>query len=313
MLAATEFSIHGAPHMKSPSHFPTSPTSSSSGHAGQAAPDFREVLYCVDDPVATITLNRPDRLNGITDLMSKEMARAFELAEADERVVGIVLTGAGRGFCAGADMDRLQSAASGDGLQESEWTGPLPSPGDPQAGAEFAHGYGWMLAVRKPVIAAINGPAAGLGLVWALLCDLRFAASDAKFTTAFANRGLIAEHGSSWLLPRLIGSAAALDLLWSGRKFSADEALRLGVVNRVTESSVVEEAQDYVRQLAAHSAPKSLMIMKRQVYQHLMKGLGESIQESNELMAESFTRDDFREGVQSFLEKRQPEFCRVAG
>ncbi len=271
---------------------------------------YEEVIYQVDDPVATITLNRPDRLNAITGRLSREMAHAFERAEADPRVVGIVLTGAGRGFCAGADMGRLQSAASGNSLND-EWDGPEPTPGDPNAGPEYEHGYGWMLAVRKPVIAAVNGAAAGLGFVYALLCDMRFAHSGAKFTTAFANRGLIAEHGSSWILPRLIGSANALDLLWSGRKFMADEALNLGVVNRVTDGDVAEEAREYIRSLAAHSAPKSLMIMKQQVYKHLMQGLGESIRESNELMVESLGREEFREGVQSYVEKRAPAFTRV--
>ncbi len=273
--------------------------------------EYREIIYTVDDPVATITLNRPDRLNAITDRMGREMAHAFERAEADPSVVGIVLTGAGRGFCAGADMGRLQSAAAGGALAEADWEGPDPAPGDPNAGAQFAEGYGWMMSVRKPVIAAINGPAAGLGFVYTLLCDMRFASHTAKFTTAFANRGLIAEHGSSWILPRLIGSAAALDLLWSGRKFMADEALRLGVVNRVTEGDVAEEAREYIRSLAATSAPKSLMIMKQQVYKHMMQGLGDSIRESNQLMVDSLGREEFREGVQSYVEKRPPSFTRV--
>jgi enoyl-CoA hydratase/carnithine racemase len=275
---------------------------------------YRELLYEVRDPVAIVTLNRPERLNALTGRLLAEIKHAIAAAENDERVVGIVLTGAGRGFSAGADMQDLQSISSGAG--RSGAVDPLPesSPGDPSLGPDFHVTYGYMLAVRKPLIAAINGPCAGLGFVIAMLCDMRFASERATFTTAFANRGLIAEHGVSWILPRLIGPSRALDILWSGRKFDAAEADRLGLLNRLLpHDDLLPEAIRYVEDLAARSAPVSIMIMKQQVYKHLMASLGKSLEETNELMAASLRRDDFKEGVTSFLEKRPPKFKRVAG
>ena len=190
---------------------------------------YSELLYEVRDPVAIVTLNRPDRLNALTGRLLAEIKHAIAAAESDERVVGIVLTGAGRGFSAGADMQDLQNIATAGGTARAAAT-PLPesSPGDPSLGPDFQVTYGYLMAVRKPLLAAINGPCAGLGFVIAMMCDLRFASERATFTTAFANRGLIAEHGVSWILPRLIGPSRALDILWSGRKFDAAEADRLG-------------------------------------------------------------------------------------
>ena len=272
---------------------------------------YEELIYEVEDPIATITLNRPERLNALTGRLLDEIRHAIAAAEADERVVGIILTGAGRGFSAGADMQGLKSTAEGTGgiggAERLE-----SSPGDPALGPDFAVTYSYLLAVRKPLIAAINGPCAGLGWVIAMLCDLRFASDKAVFTTAFANRGLIAEHGSSWILPRLIGPANALDILWSGRKFDAAEADKMGVVNRVfPHDELLTETRNYIENLAARSAPASLMIMKQQVYKHLMASLGEAMADSNELMAESLKRSDFKEGVDSFLEKRPPRFERI--
>ncbi len=271
---------------------------------------YRELIYEVADPIATITLNRPDRLNALTGRLLSEIRHAIGEAERDPRVVGIVLTGAGRGFSAGADMQMLKGTADGaarttEDLLES-------SPGDPALGADFEVTYSYLLAVRKPLIAAINGPCAGLGFVIAMLCDLRFVSDRATFTTAFANRGLIAEHGVSWILPRLIGPSRALDILWTGRKFDAAEADRLGLANRVVpHDELLDQTYGYVRELAAKSAPRSLMIMKQQVYKHLMKPLGEAMTESNRLMAASLERDDLREGVDSYLERRPPRFERI--
>jgi enoyl-CoA hydratase/carnithine racemase len=272
---------------------------------------YQSLLYQVDDPVATIAFHRPDRLNALTGAMLLELTDAFGRAERDDAVVGIVLTGSGRGFSAGADMEMLSAASKGGGVA-GEWRGEVDKPGDPDMGDDFRGGYTWLLSVRKPILAAINGPCAGLGFVLALLCDLRFAVPEAVFTTAFANRGLIAEHGISWHLPRLIGPSHALDLLWTGRKFGADEALRLGVINRVVpQVELLVQARGYLTDLARASSPTSLQIMKQQVYRHLNLPLGPSLEESNRLMAESLTRDDFREGVASFLEKRPPRFGRV--
>jgi enoyl-CoA hydratase/carnithine racemase len=275
---------------------------------------YSELLYEVRDPVAIVTLNRPERLNALTGRLLAEMKHAIAAAENDERVVGIVLTGAGRGFSAGADMQDLQSISSGAGRGGSGDPLPESSPGDPSLGPDVQVTYGYMLAVRKPLIAAINGPCAGLGFVIAMLCDMRFASERATFTTAFANRGLIAEHGVSWILPRLIGPSRALDILWSGRKFDAAEADRLGILNRLLpHDELLPEAIRYVEDLASKSAPVSIMIIKQQVYKHLMASLGKSLEETNELMAASLRRDDFKEGVASFLEKRPPKFRRIAG
>lgn len=272
---------------------------------------YQEIDYCVQDPLATVTLKRPDRLNALTPRMLAELRHAMAAAEKDPSVVAILLTGAGRGFCAGADMQGLKDTSEGKTRQA-----PDPElearPGDESMGEDFQIGYTYFLALRKPVLAAINGPCAGLGFAIAMLTDLRFASDRATFTTAFANRGLIAEHCTSWILPRLMGPARALDLLWSGRKFDAAEADRLGFLNRVVpHDDLLDEAREYLTHLATYSSPTSLMIMKRQVYQHLMAPLGEATREANQLMAESLTRDDFREGVASYLEKRKPEFARI--
>ena len=279
---------------------------------------YKDILYEVEEPVAIVTFNRPDRLNALTSRMYSELKHAFAEAERDERVVGIILTGAGRGFSAGADMQGLSNLAgasdSGDevGVGRSGNASLEADAGDPAMGPDFEVAFGYFLKVRNPLIAAVNGPAAGLGFVFAMLCDMRFAAENAKFTTAFAARGLIAEHGISWVLPRLIGSARALDLLWSARKFQAQEALELGVVNRVVpEGEAVNAAREYIQELAATVAPQSLMVIKQQVYKHLMQPLGAAWRETVDLMNESLVQSDFKEGVESYLEKRPPKFRRV--
>lgn len=275
---------------------------------------YKDLLYEVTEPVATITFNRPDRLNALTNRMYAELKHALAEAESDERVVGIILTGAGRGFSAGADMQGLSSMAdSGTGEGRAVDLSELEAdPGEPKMGPDFDVAFGYFLKVRKPLIAAVNGPAAGLGFVFAMLCDMRIAAESAKFTTAFAARGLIAEHGISWVLPRLIGSARALDLLWSARKFGAQEALELGVVNRVVpDGQAVDAAREYIQELASTVAPASLMVMKQQVYKHLMQPLGPAWHETIDLMNHSLRRSDFKEGVDSYLEKRPPKFDRI--
>lgn len=273
---------------------------------------YQDILYRVDDPVAVITMNRPDALNAFTVRMLEEIRHALAEAEKDERVVGIVLTGAGRGFCAGMDINALDSMSGGGGRSSEDLSALQASPGDPAMGPDFQVAYGYLLSVRKPIIAAVNGACAGLGFVYALLSDLRFVDRNAKFTTAFSQRGLIAEHGSSWILPRLIGPGRALDLLWSARKFDGEEAFRIGLAERLCEpGEALNDAVAYVKELAASASPTSLRVMKAQVYRHLHMGLGESLRESNEWMAESLQREDFREGVRSFIERRPPNFKRV--
>ena len=180
--------------------------------------------------------------------------------------------------------------------------------------ADFRGTYTYLLSVTKPVIAAVNGAVAGMAVPITMCCDMRFASRKAMFTTAFSQRGLIAEWGSAWLLPRLIGPSAALDLLMSARKVGADEALRLGMVNRVVEhDDLLAETRAYVEDLAESCSPTSMKIMKRQVWEQLTRPLGESEAESVQLMLETFGRPDFKEGVTAFGQKRKPDFQRLGG
>ena len=275
---------------------------------------YEEIELQIDDPVATITLNRPDKLNALTDRTMQELRHAMATAEASEQVVGIVLTGAGRGFCAGVDMGSLQdieAAGTAAGMRQETELEQL-DPGDQGMGADFRHGFGYLMTVRKPIIAAVNGPCAGLGFSLSMFCDMRFMSDSAMFTTSFAPRGLVAEHGMSWVLPRLIGPAKAFDLFFSSRRIEPPEALSLGLVSRVVPAEqLMDEAQGYIRELAKTSSPSSLMYMKRQVYRHLNVSLGEAFIETNELQEETVALPDFKEGIASFMERRPPNFPRI--
>lgn len=273
---------------------------------------YEQIIYSVEDPVATITLNRPESLNAWTGRMAAEVRHAVFSAEADPAVVGIVITGAGRAFCAGADMKNLQSLTEGgrdfatDELDEFQVQRDEPIP------ADFDGEYTYLMALKKPVIAAINGPCAGMAVPIALSCDLRFMAADAPLLTAFSQRGLIAEWGIAWLLPRLVGAGAALDLLLSSRRVTGEEAAALGVVNKAMPAEeVLPHAVRYVQDLAAKCSPASLAVMKRQVYEQLTATLGPAEKEARRLMVESFGRPDFKEGVESFTKKRPPQFRRI--
>ena len=272
---------------------------------------YQDILYEVKDGVAVVTLSRPERLNAWRAEMEREVRQAMKAAAEDEAVRVIVLTGAGRGFCAGADMGGLQatSAASrGEGAAPAA-ARVRPGPFDPNSRSDFQKQYSYFPAVPKPIIAAINGACAGIGLAQALMCDLRFAAAGAKLTTSFARRGLIAEHGTSWLLPRLVGTARALDLLLSARVVLAEEARELGLVNQVVPpEQLLPVALDYARDLARNSSPTSMSVIKRQVLRHLDLSLDEALADSNALMAQSLRRPDLAEGVASFVERRLPRF-----
>lgn len=273
---------------------------------------YKDITYAVEDPVAVITMNRPDRLNAFTTRMLAEIRHALAAAEQDAAVVGIVLTGAGRGFCAGMDMGSLDNLSSGNAKSE-DLSALEASPGDPELGPNFKVTFSYLLSIRKPLIAAVNGACAGLGFVFAMLADLRIVERQAKFATSFSQRGLIAEHGVSWVLPRLIGSGRALDLLWSARKFNGEEAERLGLAERLVDAGEsVETAKDYIAELAASASPTSLKVMKAQVYRHLNMPLGDAMAETNEWMAASLKREDFKEGVRSFIERRPPAFKRLS-
>lgn len=270
----------------------------------------KETLYNVASRVATITLNRPDKLNAWTALMESEVRSHMENAEQDDDVRVIVLTGAGRGFCAGADMSLL-SAVAERGLQDRGREHVLQNEGNRREGvsADFQKRYSYFPAIGKPVIAAINGPVVGLGLVIALYCDLRLASDASRFSTTFARRGLIAEYGMAWMLPRIVGIANALDLLFSARTIDATEALRMGLVNRVfPQETFLDKTHEYAQELASAVSPRSLRIIKRQVYEAMSQPLAEAFDISVREMMACFRTEDFKEGVAHFVQKRPAAF-----
>ena len=269
--------------------------------------DLRAITYEVDDRVATITLHRPERLNAWTGRMHTEYRWAMAAAQDDDEVRDVVVTGAGRGFCAGADARALRGHAERGGYD----------PGTPEDLATPGYGvhpgldgdFRFQLALRTPVIAAINGPAAGVGLVLACYCDIRFAAAGAKLTTAHGRLNLPAEYGLSWLLPRLIGLGRANDLLLTSRVLLAEEALELGLVNRVLPpEEVLPAAREYAHLLAHQVAPRSLRETKRAVALDLFRDLGESSVEAERLLDEMMGEADFAEGAQALLDRRPPRF-----
>jgi enoyl-CoA hydratase/carnithine racemase len=271
---------------------------------------YEEIIYEVADPVATITLNRPKSLNAWTQRMAAEVRHAIAQAESDPSVVGIIITGAGRAFCAGADMNNLTTLTEG-GRLETDFPGLEVDRSDPLPN-DFSGEYTYLLAVSKPIVAAINGAVAGMAVPIALCCDIRFMAEDAPLLTAFSERGLVAEWGISWLLPRMVGTGRALDILFSSRRVSGTEAAAMGLVNEAMPADeVVARSRRYIEDLASRCSPQSLAIMKRQVYEQLTTSLGPAEREAQRLMVESFGRPDFKEGVRSFLEKRPPKFGRV--
>jgi enoyl-CoA hydratase/carnithine racemase len=268
-----------------------------------------ETAYQVADRVATITLNRPAKLNAWTGTMEQEVRESMYEAEKDDQVHVIVLTGAGRGFCAGADMSLLGSIAN-EGIGERTRALANTTNGH-RAGVreDFQKKHSYFPAIQKPVIAAVNGPAVGLGFVLTLYCDLRFASDAARFGTAFAQRGLIAEYGLAWMLPRLIGPSNALDMLFSARLVDAAEALRMGLVNRVfPQDRFMEGVLAYSKELAYNVSPRSLRVMKEQVYSAMFQTLSEAFDSSEQEMLQSLQCEDFKEGVAHFLEKRAPAF-----
>ena len=272
----------------------------------------QETVYTVSERVATITLNRPDKLNAWTAIMDQEVRASIYAAEGDPNVRVIILTGAGRGFCAGADMSLLGAIAQ-QGLEG--YRGPDSFLRNTSNGErlnvrpDFQKKYSYFPSIQKPVIAAVNGPAVGLGFILTLYCDLRFASETARFGTAFAKRGLIAEYGLAWMLPRLIGPANALDMLFSARLVDAQEALRMGLVNQVfPQDAFMQGVYSYAKDLANNVSPRSMGIIKAQVYNAMFQTLGEAFETSEEEMVKSLQCEDFKEGVAHFVEKRAPVF-----
>ncbi len=266
------------------------------------ADTYEFIEYEVIDPVATIRLNRPERLNALTYPLMSELRNAVDRAATDPAVVGIVITGNGRGFCAGLDSADLVAVTSGNG------GGDRSEPTDGEVPGLFTY----LLSVPKPVIAAVNGPAAGGGVVLATMCDVRFATPAATFISVFGQRGLISEHGTTWTIPRLVGTGRALDMLWSSRRIGGEEAARIGLVEYlVTEGDLVTAAQDYVRLLAATVSPASMADTKELVYRHAGAPWEDALRETNVRQWDAIDRPDSKEGITSFLEKRPPAFPRL--
>jgi enoyl-CoA hydratase/carnithine racemase len=272
--------------------------------------EYKQIAYSVAEGVAVITLNRPERLNAWTTTMNGEVPDAMALAAKDRAVRAIVLTGEGKGFCAGADMEELEAASQHRGTAPPAGSTTIQGLNDGQdVRADFQRKFSYFPAVEKPIIAAVNGPAVGLGLILALYCDLRFASEKAKFSTAFSRRGLIAEYGLSWVLPRVVGLTNAIDLLFSARLVDAQEAKEMGLVSRVfPEGGLLAGAMAYAVELATMVSPRSLRVMKKQIWDAQMQSLAEAIDVADEEMALSIESEDFREGVAHFIEKRLPVF-----
>lgn len=264
------------------------------------------VLYQVHDSgVAVITLNRPERMNAWGGALTSGFFRCMEAAEADSDVRVIVMTGTGRAFCVGADMGDLDSISS--------TTVESASKTDVSALVAEKHPY-FLTQLSKPVVAAINGSIAGIGLALALMADVRFAVAGAKFTTSFARRGLIAEYGISWILPRLVGWGAAVDLLLSGRTFLAEESAELGLIKEVVPGGqLMDRVIGYAEEMARNCAPSSLAVIKRQLYADAGLPIVETSNKAELLMQESMTRQDFIEGITAFFEKRPPNFPPLTG
>jgi len=258
-----------------------------------AAAQSDQVLFSVeDDGVALLTLNRPGRRNAWTPAMEHAYFEHLAAAGRDPAVRAIVVTGTGDTFCPGLDPEVLGSLTTGSNYTENR---------RPQT---------FTTTVPKPVIAAINGNCAGIGLLQALYCDVRFVAESARLSTAFSRRGLMAEDGASWLLSNMIGHARALELLVSGRVITAREAHDLGLVHRVVETGpqTLIQALDYARSLATKVSPNAMAMIKSQIYRDTDSTLEQSRVRAQQLLVAAKQHPDFQEGVASFLEKRDPRF-----
>lgn len=269
--------------------------------------ELKVTRYEIEDRVATLTLDRPERLNSWTGRMHTEYRWILAEAERDPAVRVIVVTGAGRGFCAGADTAALETHVARGGYDPG--TPPdLARPGHgvrPEFDADFAFQFG----IGKPILAAINGPAAGVGLVVACYADLRFAARGVKLTTAHGRLALPAEYGLSWLLPRLIGMTRASDLLLSSRIFLSDEAWEMGLLNGICEAGeLLPRCYAYARRLADEVAPGSLRETKRQLWADQHRDAATAVREAQSLLERMMTEPDYREAVAAWFAKRPPRW-----
>ncbi len=272
--------------------------------------DFAEIIYEKQDRIATVTMNRPDRLNAFTPRMGAEMKTAMVDADRDPSIRAIIVTGAGRGYCAGAEMGNLSSVASG-GTRATDAVG-TPSTDDrwlDEHRGDYRGQFSWPLALSKPIIAAINGACVGLGLTQSLYYDIRIASEKARLGLIFPQRGLAIEHGSSWMLPKIVGLTRAMEMAVTGRLLEAREALEIGLVTRVVPpDQVIPTAREIATEIANKCSPLGVAQARRLVYRHLFTDLATAIKEDDETMVRMLGSEDFKEGVKAFMEKRAPRW-----
>lgn len=265
---------------------------------------FAEILYEVADRIATITLNRPDKRNAWSPETEAEVRDAFGAAAADETVRAVILTGAGSAFCVGADITGMASRRP----DRPRFAGVTSPPGDEPPVEDLARRYSYILNLGKPVVAAINGAVAGVGLAVTMYCDLRFMAAGAKLACAFPRRGLIAEHGIAWTLPRAIGAMNAADLLLSGRTILAEEAGAMGLVRVLPAEGFRVAVRAYVADIVENCSPRSLRVIRRQLALAPLQSLSAAIELAETEQAATIGCEDRKEGATAFLEKRKPNF-----
>lgn len=269
--------------------------------------DLRAVRFEVDDRVATVWLDRPHRSNAWTGTMHAEYRAVMAHLEHRDDVRAVVVTGTGAAFCVGGDSTALEAHVE----RGSYDTGLPPDPARPGGGDRLDADFAWQLGYRLPIIAAVNGACAGVGLALALFCDLRFAAGPAKLTTAAPKLGLPAEYGMSWILPRLVGATRAADLLLSGRIVTAAETADWGLWNEVTPNGVsaIAAATAWARNLAATTGPAAVATTKQQLAADLLRhDPAASVDDSLHLMNEAMGTEEYREGIAAFVERRPPRF-----
>jgi enoyl-CoA hydratase/carnithine racemase len=269
--------------------------------------ELKNTDYEVDQRVATIWLDRPHRMNAWTGRLHTEYRYLLNRANEDSGVGAIVVTGRGKGFCVGGDSQAL-TGHSKRGSYDAGTPEDIAKPGY-GVNANFNAAFAYHFGLTKPIIAAINGPAAGIGLALACFADVRFAIPGIKFTTAHGKLNLPAEYGLSWMLPRIVGLGRANDLLLTSRVFMSDEAEQIGFVNQLySPETLVAESQAYAKNLIETVSPESLRQTRWQVYQDLHGSVAASVDTSEQLLEAMMRDDDYREGVKAFLEKRKPQW-----
>ena len=266
---------------------------------------YEQILYEMSESIATITLNRPEALNAWTDVMAEEVWQAMQQAARDDAVRVIVLTGAGRAFCAGGDVTGFKGQES----DPRQLLHKLPRPYDFSRRPDYQGRASYFPAIPKPIIAMLNGATAGLGLVHALFADVRIAADDAVFTTAFARIGLASEYGMAWALRNAVGHVNAMDLLLSARKVRGEEALRMGLVSQLHPAGkLLEATRAYAKEMAQLCSPRSTRVLKQQLWELPFQSLHEALMSDSREMLDSNVCGDFQEGKHAFKEKRPPRF-----